>query len=62
MKLEEFSDEKALYIGFQTLCAIDYLHSKNVYYGDMKPQNVLVFMDMSVKLGDFGISIKFREG
>ena len=33
----------------------------SVYYGDMKPANVLVFRDYSVKLGDFGISIKLSE-
>lgn len=26
MKIEEFSEEKALYIAFQTMCALDYLH------------------------------------
>lgn len=35
--LEEFSDEKAVYIALMTMKALDYLHSKNVYYGDMKP-------------------------
>lgn len=44
------------------MCALDYLHSKNVYYGDLKPQNILIFMNMQVKIGDFGISIKFIEG
>lgn len=27
----------------------------------MKPQNLLVFSDMRVKLGDFGASIKFKN-
>lgn len=57
MKIEEFSDEKAVYIALQTMSALDYLHSKNIYYGDMKPQNVLIFWNMKVKFGDFGISI-----
>ena len=26
----------------------------------MKPENVLIFINMEVKLGDFGISIKFK--
>ena len=42
--------------------ALDYLHSKNVYYGDMKPENVLIFKNYQVKLGDFGVSIKLQEG
>jgi serine/threonine protein kinase len=40
--------------------AIEYIHSKNIYYGDMKEANLLIFRDYSVKLGDFGISIKLK--
>jgi serine/threonine protein kinase len=40
---------------------IDYLHKKNVYYGDMKPENLLVFRNYKIKLGDFGISIKLPD-
>lgn len=41
--------------------ALDYLHSKNVYFGDMKPENLLVFRNYKVKLGDFGVSIKLPD-
>jgi serine/threonine protein kinase len=41
--------------------AMSYLHSKNVYFGDMKPENLLVFRDYKVKLGDFGVSIKLPD-
>ena len=41
--------------------ALHYVHSKNVYYGDLKPHNLLVFRDMSVKFGDFGISVKIPD-
>lgn len=41
--------------------ALEYIHSKNVYYGDMKEANILIFRDFSVKLGDFGISIKMED-
>ena len=27
----------------------------------MKPENLLVFMDYSVKLGDFGVSLNFND-
>jgi serine/threonine protein kinase len=33
-----------------------YLNNKNIYYGDMKPENILIFKDYKVKLGDFGCS------
>ena len=30
---------------------------QNVYYGDMKPANLLITRDRNVKIGDFGVSI-----
>lgn len=43
---------------YKALECIVYLHSKNIYYGDMKPHNLLIFKDYRVKIGDFGVSIK----
>lgn len=33
------------------------MHQQSLYYGDMKPSNLLVFRDQKVKIGDFGISL-----
>lgn len=33
----------------------------NVVYVDLKPQNILIFRDWQVKLGDFGGAIRFRN-
>lgn len=41
--------------------ALWYMHINKVYFGDMKPENLLVFRDYKVKLGDFGVSIKFPD-
>lgn len=38
--------------------AMTYLHYNNVYYGDMKPDNLLIFKDYRIKLGDLGVSLK----
>lgn len=46
---------------FRTVEAINYIHSMNVYYGDMKEENVLVFRDYSIKLGDFGVSVTMNN-
>ena len=35
---------------------LEYLHSKNLIYQDLKPENLLVFKDGYVKLTDFGLS------
>mmetsp|Transcript_22073 Transcript_22073/g.21259 ORF Transcript_22073/g.21259 Transcript_22073/m.21259 type:complete len:230 (+) Transcript_22073:379-1068(+) len=59
--LEFFSNEKLFYFLFKACQAVAYCHSQNVYYGDMKEANLLVFRDYSVKLGDFGISLKLDE-
>ena len=53
-----FSEEKLLYFSFKAMEALSYLHSCNIYYGDMKPENLLVFRDYHVKLGDFETSFK----
>ena len=40
---EFYSKEKLAYYCFQAMKALNYLHSRNIYYGDMKPENLLVF-------------------
>jgi len=42
---------------FQQVCAaVQYLHNNNVIHGDLKPPNILVGNDGTVKLVDFGIA------
>ena len=60
-KLEKFSEEKLCYFCLKAMEALEYLHEKNVYYGDMKPENLLVFRNLKVKLGDLGVSVKIPE-
>lgn len=38
-----FSAEKFTFYIFQAMKLIDYLHSVNIYYGDVKPANLLIF-------------------
>jgi serine/threonine protein kinase len=38
------------------LLAFNHLHSKNVLYRDLKPENVLVDQDGYLKITDFGLS------
>ncbi len=40
---------------------INYLHSKDIYYGDVKLENFLVFRNQTIKVGDMGISIKIHS-
>eukprot|EP00347_Sterkiella_histriomuscorum_P021368 403334225 len=54
---ERYHPLKLVCFFISTLEIIKFLHSINIYYGDMKPQNLLVFEEYSIKIGDFGISI-----
>eukprot|EP00347_Sterkiella_histriomuscorum_P016730 403352071 len=58
---EYYSPEKLAYYFYQTIQLMAYLHQRDVYYGDMKPQNLLVFKDQLIKIGDLGTTIKLDQ-
>eukprot|EP00898_Chlorokybus_atmophyticus_P007882 jgi/Chlat1/8095/Chrsp75S07591 len=41
---------------------LDYVHSRGVVHGDLKPENLLLSEDGCVKIGDFGVSQLFIDG
>lgn len=43
-------------IAYQTLCGLSFLHQHRLLHRDIKPQNILLHSNGSVKLCDFGIS------
>ena len=44
-----------LYVLFNVLKPLAYAHSLDVFHSDIKPENVFIMEDGSLKLGDFGI-------
>jgi len=47
---------EAIPIIIDLLRAMEFIHSRNIIYYDIKPQNVLIIKDNCVKLIDFGLS------
>ena len=47
---------EALHFGIQIASALEHAHSKGIVHRDIKPQNIMVLKDGSVKVADFGIA------
>ncbi|CAI2375797.1 unnamed protein product [Moneuplotes crassus] len=55
-RLEYFSAEETRFYAGQVVLMFEYLHSKNIIYRDLKPENLLVDQDGYLKLVDFGFA------
>jgi serum/glucocorticoid-regulated kinase 2 len=53
---KRFDEESTKYVIAQIALAIGYVHSKDIIYRDLKPENVMIENDGYVKLIDFGLS------
>lgn len=61
-KRGRLSEQRARLILAQIVLAIEHLHSLNVIYRDVKPENVLLSADGDVRLCDFGLSKVLSTG
>lgn len=53
---KRFDEESTKYVIAQIALAIGYVHSKDIIYRDLKPENVMIENDGYIKLIDFGLS------
>ena len=53
-------EESAKLIIAEIILSLKYLHSKNIVYRDMKPENILLDSNNHIRLIDFGLS-KFQN-
>jgi len=61
-QIGRFKQDAARFYAANILLALKKLHSMNVLYRDLKPENVLVGGDGYIKLTDFGLSKEGVEG
>ena len=58
-KVGRFPEERAKFYAVQIILALEYVHSLDIIYRDLKPENVLLDQQGNVRLTDFGLS---KEG
>jgi protein kinase X len=51
-----FPEEQAKFYSAHIITIFEYLHSKNIVYRDLKPENVLINVNGYLKLTDFGFA------
>jgi serine/threonine protein kinase len=45
----------------EIVCALEYLHSKNIIYRDLKPENLLLDREGHLKITDFGFAKQVKD-
>ncbi|XP_037676904.1 putative serine/threonine-protein kinase PRKY [Choloepus didactylus] len=56
-----FTSNTGLFYSAEIVCAIEYLHSKEIVYRDLKPENILLDKEGHIKLTDFGFAKKLVD-
>jgi serum/glucocorticoid-regulated kinase 2 len=61
-KRKYFTEDQTRFYAAQMLLAIEHLHSKDIIYRDLKPENVLIDKDGYIRVTDFGLAKKNVKG
>jgi len=60
-KIYGFAEFECIKIGLNVLGGLEFLHSKGIVHSDVKPDNVMVMSDWTVKLGGFDKMKKLKN-
>jgi len=61
MKNKLYSEEEIIRHFYSLVCGIEYLHSKKIFHGDIKPDNLLLDETGHLKVADVGIAKHFED-
>lgn len=53
-----FTNDMTRFYASEIVLAIEYLHSKDIIYRDLKPENLLIDHQGHIKIADFGFAKK----
>lgn len=56
-----FPNDVALFYITEIVLALDFLHTKQIAYRDLKPENLLIGSDGHVKITDFGFAKEIKD-
>ncbi|MCS6962006.1 MAG: protein kinase [Deltaproteobacteria bacterium] len=56
MREKSLSAKKTIIVAMETLAVLDFYHSRGLIHRDLKPQNIIILEDHTVRIIDFGIA------
>ena len=59
---KRFIEDKARFYALQIMLSLGYLHTQNIVYRDIKPENILMGEDGYLVLADFGLAKTINKG
>lgn len=57
----KFSNTTGLFYTVEIISALAHLHSVNIVYRDLKPENLLLDIDGHIKITDFGFAKEVQD-
>ncbi|KJH41821.1 kinase domain protein [Dictyocaulus viviparus] len=56
-----FSNSVSRFYAAEIVCALEYIHGKNIVYRDLKPENLMLCRDGHIKMADFGFAKELKD-